>query len=317
MFTIITTPKAFDGQFDAIQRNAITSWTRLVPRPEVILMGDDEGTAEVASELGASNIPSVERNHWGTPLFSSVLSLGQEAAAYPVVCYVNSDIMLMGDFSDAVQRIVGHFGNRDFMLVGRKTSIDLVGPWDFSSPSWDDRLRGLARDKGKYVTQDSDFFVFRRGMFSDVPPFAVGRCFWTQWLMYTVRQRGIPLIDATAVIDSIEPRHDYSHAISTGGAKRLSGPEYEANRRLFSGLSYFTTRDAPLVLTEAGIEASPWYYSAVSAATRLEYFVYFLLKGQLYPYSLPLVWMSRLARAGILAPAGLLPRRLRRSLTSL
>jgi len=35
-----------------IQRNAIASWTRLDPRPEIFLFGEEEGTRELAGEIG-------------------------------------------------------------------------------------------------------------------------------------------------------------------------------------------------------------------------------------------------------------------------
>ena len=43
MLTILSTPKAFTGLFAVIQRNAIESWTKLEPRPEIILFGRDVG----------------------------------------------------------------------------------------------------------------------------------------------------------------------------------------------------------------------------------------------------------------------------------
>ena len=52
MLTILSTPKAFTGLFAVIQRNAIESWTKLEPRPEIILFGRDAGTAEICDELG-------------------------------------------------------------------------------------------------------------------------------------------------------------------------------------------------------------------------------------------------------------------------
>ena len=50
--TIFATPKKFDGHIGVIQRNAITSWTHIQPKPEVILFGTEPGTAELAAELG-------------------------------------------------------------------------------------------------------------------------------------------------------------------------------------------------------------------------------------------------------------------------
>ena len=66
--TLLSTPKAFTGIFEVIQRNAITSWTRLDPRPDIILFGDDAGTAELCAELGLRHVPDVRTTDLGTPL---------------------------------------------------------------------------------------------------------------------------------------------------------------------------------------------------------------------------------------------------------
>ena len=60
MLTLFAIPKAFRGEFNQIQRNAITSCTLLEPKPEIILLGDDEGTAEVAKEFGVRHVLGVE-----------------------------------------------------------------------------------------------------------------------------------------------------------------------------------------------------------------------------------------------------------------
>lgn len=56
VFTLFTIPKAFADHIGVIQRNAIGSWARLQrenqPRPEIILFGNDPGTAEISRELG-------------------------------------------------------------------------------------------------------------------------------------------------------------------------------------------------------------------------------------------------------------------------
>ena len=59
--TIFTTPKKFDGHIGVIQRNAVASWTRMSPRPEVILFGTEPGTAEAAAEFGLRHISGVNR----------------------------------------------------------------------------------------------------------------------------------------------------------------------------------------------------------------------------------------------------------------
>jgi hypothetical protein len=61
MITIFSTPKAFVGHIDMIQRNAIQSWQRLHPDIEIILVGDDAGPAEVSGELGIRHIQTVAK----------------------------------------------------------------------------------------------------------------------------------------------------------------------------------------------------------------------------------------------------------------
>jgi hypothetical protein len=46
--TIFAIPKPFIGQIGVIQKNAIASWTKLSPRPEIILFGDEIGTGAIA-----------------------------------------------------------------------------------------------------------------------------------------------------------------------------------------------------------------------------------------------------------------------------
>jgi hypothetical protein len=299
MLTLFAIPKGFQGQFRNIQLNAIGSWTRLEPRPEIILLGDDPGTAEAAADLGARHVPMIERNDHGTPLASAIFATGQQYASNSIVCYVNSDIILMQDFMSMVAKVDSLFRGQEFLAVGRKTNIELTSLLDFGDPGWERRLRDAVAEQGHYVTYDSDFFVYRNGMFSGMPPFAIGRCFWTQWLMYDTIRRGIPMIDTTPVVTSVEPRHDYSHAHSTGGSKRLSGVEYESNRRLFRGCQYYTTVDSTHVLTPGALRPRPARTHLLSLLVRLDYFIYFLLKGTLYPYSLPLIVALRAVRSAL------------------
>jgi hypothetical protein len=60
--TLFTIPKAFQGHNQVIQLNAIRSWTFLHPQCEIILFGNDAGTAELATELHLTHIPGVDKN---------------------------------------------------------------------------------------------------------------------------------------------------------------------------------------------------------------------------------------------------------------
>jgi hypothetical protein len=101
LLTLFTVPKGFVGDTDVIQRNAIESWTRLGPDVEVILCGDDDGTALAALDLGVRHVPDTQRNEHGTPLLDSVFEAARQASLSPLLAYVNADIVLFDDFLDA------------------------------------------------------------------------------------------------------------------------------------------------------------------------------------------------------------------------
>src|SRR5690348_14888761 len=106
MLYILACPKPFTGSVAVIQRNAITSWVHLQPRPDITLFGDEPGTAAICEELGLHHVPDVLRNERGTPLLSDVLAKGQRRAGKNGrIGFINADIILMEDFSRAIERL--------------------------------------------------------------------------------------------------------------------------------------------------------------------------------------------------------------------
>jgi len=294
-WTLFSVPKAFHGHFGTIQTNAIRSWTLLRPRPEIILFGDDPGTAEIARELQIRHEPQVERNEFSTPLVSSIFSCAQQLASHDVLCYINADIILTRQFMAAIEQIPSQFLAASFLMIGRKQTLDLPQLLDFDDPAWEHTLVERARASGRFVTSDSDYFVFPKGLYENVPPFAVGRCFWSPWFVWEARRRKVPVIDATAVIPALESYHDYSHAASNRHSKKLGGPEYETNRKLFRGCKYLTTVDATLQMTDQGLTPAPASRRVASLFVRGQYALYFLAKRSL-PYSWPLILFYRATR---------------------
>ena len=251
MLTIFTIPKGFCNHFAVIQRNAIQSWLRLEPACEVILFGNDPGTAEVAAELGIRHVPDVECNEYGTPLLSSAFEKAQQIASHSLVCYLNADIILMSDFTQAVQRI----RMRPFMMVGRRWCLDLGQPVNFDDAEWERELRSAAAEQG--VLDDMaavDYYVFPRGLVKEMPPFAVGRAGWDNGFIYWARSHGVPLIDATEAVMAIHQNHDYSHH-PDGKEGAYKGPEAKQNIVLAGGLEHvrFTLWDATWLLGPQGL----------------------------------------------------------------
>jgi hypothetical protein len=93
MITIFTTTKAAKGTISISQRNTFACWRRLEPACEILLIGEEEGSAEMAREFGARLIPDVERNEFKTPLIRSLIEVAEAHATFPLLLLVNSDIL--------------------------------------------------------------------------------------------------------------------------------------------------------------------------------------------------------------------------------
>jgi hypothetical protein len=250
MLTLFSIPKAFQGHTGIIQRNAIKSWTLMRPQPEIILFGDDEGTAEVAKSFGVRHVPQVVRNEYGTPLLNDLFEQAQQAAAHDVLCYANADVILMGDFFRAVNQIVRW--KTCFLLVGQRWDINVRESLDFFA-GWENDLKARLGSQGVlHPSTGMDYFVFPRGMWGDIPPFAIGRTAWDNWLVYRARARRVPVVDATDALTVVHQAHDYSHVPAKAGDV-LEGPEAKRNLNLAGGWKHiFTLNDATHVLGVGG-----------------------------------------------------------------
>ena len=257
MLTLFAIPKPFRGHIGIIQRNAIRSWTLLRPSPEIILFGDDEGTAEAANELGVRYVAHVARNEYGTPLVNDLFSQAQALSTHPLLCYVNADIILLNDFISAVQRASK---KQSFLMVGQRWDLEMNGGLDFNDPNWKSRLRGAVAERGvPHGPTGIDYLAFRRGLYTDIPPFAIGRSVWDNWLVYRARDRGAVVIDATPVVMAIHQNHDFSHH-PQGQIGLRTGPEKDRNMELAVSRSHrFTLDDATWVLGKRTLRPAVGY----------------------------------------------------------
>jgi hypothetical protein len=255
MLTFFTVAKPFHGEFATIQRNAIQSWGLLRPACEILLLGDEEGIREMAAEVGAIHVSRVERNEYGTPLVSSIFSEAQRHASFPLLCYINADIILLNDFLPAIQKITAW--NPGSLIVGRRWDLKLAESlaWE---PNWEGSLRARIRSAAALHSHTGlDYFVFPRSLLGGLPPFAIGRGLWDGWLVYRARELGAPVVDATECLTAIHQHHDYSHHPG-GEAGVWWGPESQRNYSMGGGYRHgFTLRDATHRLTRTGVHRRP------------------------------------------------------------
>jgi hypothetical protein len=253
MLTLFTIPKPFRRHIAVIQQNAIHSWMLLRPACEIILFGNDEGTVETAKEFGVHHVPDVARNEFGTPLVNDLFEEAQRLATHDLLCYVNADIVLMSDFMEAVRQVV--WRKRRFLMVGRRWDLDVKESLNLQQMSWEAQFRSRVAQHGQlHPLFGIDYFVFPKGLWGEIPPFAIGRTTWDNWLIYRARARGAAVIDTTSAVTVVHQNHDYGH-VSHGEKGMRGGPEADRNRELAGGLHHvFTVQDATHRLTPQGLK---------------------------------------------------------------
>ncbi|HLP15185.1 MAG TPA: glycosyl transferase family 2, partial [Bacteroidota bacterium] len=205
MVTLFAIPKPFVGHTAVIQHNAIESWKRFHPGYQIILFGNEEGIAEAACEHGVEHIPDVRRNELGTPLMNAVFEEADKIARFEILCYVNSDIMLLEDLNAAVDR-VKH--SKKFLMVGQRWNLDVVERIDFTQPEADHAIRMRTMTDGALALMWAmDYFVFPRNMWEKLPQFAIGRPGWDNWMLYQARAMNLELINSSLVIMAVHQNH--------------------------------------------------------------------------------------------------------------
>jgi hypothetical protein len=249
LLTLFSTPKAFSGHFGVIQRNAIRSWTMLDPRPEIILFGSDDGTAEICAELGLRHAADVATSG-RVPLISDMFSRAQQLASNDVLTFLNADIILLPRFLDMVRTM--QQGGAPFLAAGRRTDITQLELVQFDRPSWAAELLSRCRTEGQLMPANwIDHFTFPRNLYPDIPPFAIGRSGYDNWLLWKAEALGARLIDVTRFCSVIHQRHDYSHG--NGAAAVFGGADAQRAKELVGHWSrYYSVAHARWMMTRKG-----------------------------------------------------------------
>jgi hypothetical protein len=222
-------------------------------------MGDDDGTREAAREFDLRHIPDVARNTSGTPLINSLFEKAQEQATHERMCYVNADILFMSDFLPAIQRVVRDMPGS--LMAGRRWNLDVKEPLDFSK-DWEARLTQEISRRGKLAPHFAiDYFVFPKGILGEIPPFALGRPAWDNWVLFRARREIIPVVDLTKAVTVIHQNHDYSHHPG-GWTGVMKGEESRQNSQHAGEVGHaYSLLDAQYCLTQKGVrrKVTPFY----------------------------------------------------------
>ena len=231
LITLFSAPKSFTNPHIAmIQRNAIYSWT-LLPDVEVILLGEEEGLDETADELGIKHLPNVKRNDNGTPLISSMFQLTRKNSTGDLFCIINADMILLPDLVEAAKQVVKL--KDKFVILSQRWDYDITSPINFTA-EWQNHLRSTVHSQNNlHRPAGSDFFLFPKNCYQDIPDFIIGRAGWDNWMIYKARKEGWAVIDCTSSVMNVHQNHDYSHL--PGGKSHYEHPDTNENIRLAGG----------------------------------------------------------------------------------
>jgi len=244
VLTIFSVPKPFEGRIGEIQRRALASWAALDGGSvQVLLLGGEPGTADAAREARAEHVPELSRTEHGTPRLDAAFAAADSVAKHPIRCFVNADVVLYDDLPEATARVREQA--ESFLLVGQTVEVDEAGS----------RTDALAHGRRRGAAA-LDYFVFPAGLYSNVPPFAIGRACFDNWLVWRARQDAI-VVDATADVVAAHQRHDYAH-VEGGKEEAYYGEEAARNLALAGGKSrLYTLHDASHVLREGRLRRNP------------------------------------------------------------
>ena len=158
----------------------------------------------------------------------------QAIARHDLLCYVNCDIILTGDFRAAVEAVRSKYPQ--FLMVGHRWDTPITEPINFSDPSWTEKVRNFAlstdEQRDKWFI---DYFAFSRSVYRDhMPPFVIGTVRWDNWLIWKALDSKLPVVDASRVVVAVHQNHDYSyHAQGKQGV--WEGEEAQRNHELAGG----------------------------------------------------------------------------------
>ena len=274
--TIFALPKPFGGKTDLIQRNAIQSWARLKPDVEVLLLGDEAGIKETAEELGVRHASGLKSNEHGTPLLNSAFQLAHQESTTDYLAYCNCDVILTRDFPNSIKRLSDEAHVGQFVAFGQRTDLNVDRAIDFDQSIQVERLLKECQNEGvRSSNVCKEYFIFNRQLYKTIPPFAVGRGNWDNWMIHSAKQNRVPVMNLSKMVTAIHQSHDYSHASLNRWGCYVSGAEAKENRRLGGGSHIISGSTANWKLTRDGLKKelpkliNPSFWADAPRFTRL------------------------------------------------
>jgi hypothetical protein len=206
-------------------------------------------------------------------------------------------MILMPDFVEAARR--SRLQRDKFVLLSQRWDLDVTQPIEFTE-GWQNRLSSRVHRQGQlHRPAGSDFFLFPKSCYHDVPDFTIGRAGWDNWMIYKARKENWPVIDCTPSVMIVHQNHDYSHL--PGGKPHYEHPDTNKNIQLAGGQANvrYTILDATYQLTAGGKLIRP-KLTSLRFTRKLELFLrsvfFFLPESMIENIARPQRWKKRMLK---------------------
>lgn len=199
---IFTVPKPFIGKFAIIQENAINSWLSIKPKPKIVLLGNEVGISTFCKLKHIKQIPYIKKNKYGSPLLNDIFNKIQKMFKDQTYMYINTDIILQNLPTSIIKDLTNKFDR--FLIVGKRYEMNVDKKLDTIE------IKQLSTTNLKQKNDSwIDYLIFTPGIFSKIPPFALGKTFYDKWLIWFSKTIGCPVVDLTIKIKAIHQSHQY------------------------------------------------------------------------------------------------------------
>lgn len=211
MISLYSTFRRFDHpQFEKVQRDAIESWLAINPAPEIIIVGNDFGTAEICKEYNLTHVPNVKTSASGTPYCNHFIWEAEKAASCATMLLCSGDIIIKQDTVDAALALLYQNQIKEYCVCARKLHVDITD--------------GVKTDVRWATWQAGDYWLHTKGIFDDMPDFLIGRHKNEKWMFKSLCNKNA-LVDGSDVITVWHQQHPHEF--------NPENKELEHNDRLF------------------------------------------------------------------------------------
>jgi hypothetical protein len=192
-----------------VQTDALLSWKNLKPKPEIIIIGNDPGTAEICKKHGFIHVTDVKCSSTGTPICIDFIRQAEKRASNDIMLLCSGDIYITQDTIEAAKAISKE--KDEFCVVPRKKFVDIE-----NGKVVRDVICGTGTPWATW--QGGDYWLHSKGIFEGMPDFLIGRHYLERW-MYRWLCNKDALIDGTLAITCLHQKHPHEMRDGHGEVK--------------------------------------------------------------------------------------------------